>query len=1068
MKSDILSYQDNPISEKLIKMKLDLFRYFLFLFFIFYPYQNPYAQIITTFAGIGISGNSGTGGPANAAQLDRPLGITTDNLGNVYIADNRNHQIKKVSTSGVISVVAGTGIAGFSGDGGLATSAKLFFPKSISVDQFNNVYFSDQDGEKLRKINASGIISTIMGNPPGYSGDGGPLSLAQFDHISAPVFDAIGNMFIIDAFNYVIRKVNTAGIVSTIAGTAGVGGFSGDGGPAINAQFLGIFNLVLDNVGNIYVSTNNRIRKIDLVGNINTLVGNAPFGFSGDGGPAALAAVNVISGVALDNSGNIYFGDFYSNRIRMINAAGIINTVVGNGINGYTGDGGPATAAQVGEIVTITFDAANNLYFSIQNYPSVRKVSNCLAAVISQQPNDVSLCNSGNATFSTMATNLTGYQWQEKVGAVWNNIVNNAMYAGSNTNTLNITGATTLMNAFQYRCVLTNVCGNAYTAAATLAVSTPTAPTIIIATATNVICQGTATTFTATTTSGGILPVYQWKKNGINVGANTNTYSNSTLVNGDVISCSLMSSASCLTTVSANSNEIIMTVNSPIAATVTINASMTNICSGTTVNFNASNTNGGSMPSYQWKKNGVNVGINSPLYSTNSLINGDVISCVLTSSKSCLTSNTVNSNNVTMIVNPLFLPTINIIASANNVCTAVPITFNATTTNSGTSQMYQWKKNGLNVGTNISNYTDNTLTSLDNISCVLSVGGGCFSANTITSNIIQSTILSPALPNVNISTAKTAICKGSLINFSSVANNITAITTFQWLKNGINVGTNSSIYTDSTITNGDAIQLKITTTNNNNCIAVTSILSNIILMTVLENPTVTLDQSNTICNGGTKLLDAGNFVSYQWSNGSLQRIINITELGIYYVSVKDNSGCIGSDTAKITTTLPKPSNFLPIDTFICTYGSVLIIAKSGYKKYLWNNLSTQPTLNVSQPGQYNLTVTDNNNCKAEEKILVIKKEGCIKGFYIPTAFTPNNDNKNDLFKPLIFGNLLKYKFIIYNRYGQPLFETTDINSGWNGKLKGDIVNTNGYIWICNYQLEGEKEVTKKGTVLMIK
>ena len=177
---------------------------------------------------------------------------------------------------------------------------------------------------------------------------------------------------------------------------------------------------------------------------------------------------------------------------------------------------------------------------------------------------------------------------------------------------------------------------------------------------------------------------------------------------------------------------------------------------------------------------------------------------------------------------------------------------------------------------------------------------------------------------------------------------------------------------------------------------------------------------------------------------------------------------MGSDTAKVTTLLPKPSNFLPKDTFICTYGSIVIIANSGYKKYLWNDFSTQPTLTVSQPGQYKLTVTDNNNCKGEEDILVLKKDGCIKGFYIPTAFTPNNDNKNDFFKPFIFGNLIKYKFIIYNRYGHMVFETTDINKGWDGKLQGEIGNINGYVWFCNYKLEGEVEVMKNGTVVLIR
>ena len=1032
------------------------------------------AQIITRIAGNGTAGYSGNGGLATSAQLAFPRDVVTDNAGNLYIADEYNNVIRKVNSAGIISTVAGTGVVAYSGDGGLAVNATLYHPWGLAIDNSNNIYFIDQIGHLIRKIDNNAIITTITGNlPVGYTGNGGPLMGARFGEITGITFDNLGNMYIADGGNYVIRKVNSAGIISTIAGNQSTG-FSGDGSLATSAQLGTTYAVAFDNAGNMYIPDpqNRRIRKVSTTGIITTFAGTGALGYSGDGGAAVLANLNNPWDIDIDNAGNLFIADESNFVVRKVDNSGIITTVAGNGLYGNIGDGGPGTSASLGYNCVVHVDANNNLLICVREFfHVVRKLTLCQSGnvIITQQPQNVSLCNSGNANFSTTATNLSGYQWQEKVGTSWNNISNNATYSGATTNTLNITGVTTSFNNYQYRCVLTNSCGNAFTNPATLSVTAPNTPTINITTAATAICQGSTTTFTANTTNEGTTPLYQWKKNGINVGSNSNIYNVNTLVNGDIISCLLTSNATCLSSATASSNNIVMTVNAPVAATILINTGSNNICSGTTITFNTTATNEGTSPIYQWKNNGISVGANSSSYSTNVLNNGDIISCTLTSNQSCLVSNTVNSNNITMVVNPSFTPTITITANTNNVCAGTPITFNASTTNSGTSQIYQWKKNGLNVGTSNFSYTDNTLTSSDNISCSLSVSGsGCFTANVVSSNSIQSTILQPALPTVVISAAKTSICEGTSVSFLSVGMNTTATTNYQWLKNGFAVGNNTTAYTDNNIVNGDVIKLNISTTNNSNCIAATTVGSNIITMTVFADPIVTLDHSNTICDGGNRLLDAGSYTSYLWNTGSIQRTLNVTAIGTYYVAVLDINGCIGSDTSKITSLLPKPFAFLPKDTSICTYGSVLIIAKSGYKNYVWSDFSTKPTLSVINPGTYELTVTDNNNCKATEDITVIKKEGCLKGFYIPSAFSPNNDNRNDFFKPIIYGSLKKYRFSIYSRYGQTIFETTDSNKGWDGKLYGEISNTSGYIWICNYQFEGEVEVEKKGTFVLIR
>lgn len=229
-----------------------LFSKTLFVVSVFLIHFNSNSQIISTVAGIGTNGFSGDGGQGNLAQINNAFGVAVDAAGNLYIADSNNNRIRKVNTSGIISTVVGTGTPGSGGDGGLATSAQLTFPNAMA-------------------------------------------------------FDLLGNMYIADTWNDRVRKVNTSGIISTIAGT-GVGGFSGDGGLATAAQVFGVTGIAIDALGNIFITDggNNRIRKINTSGIISTYAGNGSSGYSGDGGLATLAALNAPEQLALDASGNLY------------------------------------------------------------------------------------------------------------------------------------------------------------------------------------------------------------------------------------------------------------------------------------------------------------------------------------------------------------------------------------------------------------------------------------------------------------------------------------------------------------------------------------------------------------------------------------------------------------------------------------------------------------------------------------------------------------------------------------------------------------------------------------------
>lgn len=341
-------------------------------------YLNSNAQIMNTFAGTGTAGFSGDGGVATGAQISNPTAVAFDASGNVYIADYNNNRVRKINTSGVISTFAGTGIGGFSGDGGSAINAKLSLPSGVAVDASGNVYIADHANQRIRKVNTSGIISTVVGTGvAGFGGDGGIAISAQINFPTGVTFDISGNMYISDRNNNRVRKINTSGIISTFAGT-GVSGFSGDGGPATNAQLSSPNSAVaFDAAGNVYIADlgNYRVRKVNTLGIISTIAGTGSNGFSGDGGAAINAKLSSVFGVAIDVIGNLYIADFNNQRIRNVNTSGIMSTFAGTGIAGFSGDGGSAINAQLNSPAGVSIDAAGNLYIPDAANQRIRNVT---------------------------------------------------------------------------------------------------------------------------------------------------------------------------------------------------------------------------------------------------------------------------------------------------------------------------------------------------------------------------------------------------------------------------------------------------------------------------------------------------------------------------------------------------------------------------------------------------------------------------------------------------------------------------------------------------------------------
>ena len=341
---------------------------------------------ITTIAGSGKPGFAGDGGPAVAAQLRSVDEVAVDKQGNVYIADFQNHRVRKVSPGGTITTFAGRdGGGAFPADGSLATSARLDAPHGVAADAQGNVYISDTNNGRVYRVSPGGTITTFAGTgQSSFSGDGGPATSAR---LYAPVglaVDGQGNVYIADSYNQRVRKVNASGTITTFAGT-GKQGSSGDGGPATSAQLQFPSAVAADAQGNVYIAgtPDNRVRKVSRGGTIATFAGTGRGGFSGDGGPATSARLSRPLGVAADGQGNVYIADTANYRLRKVSRGGTITTFAGTGAGGFSGDGGPATSARLFSPHWVAVDGPGNVYIADTANYRVRKVTMGAALTVS-------------------------------------------------------------------------------------------------------------------------------------------------------------------------------------------------------------------------------------------------------------------------------------------------------------------------------------------------------------------------------------------------------------------------------------------------------------------------------------------------------------------------------------------------------------------------------------------------------------------------------------------------------------------------------------------------------------
>jgi sugar lactone lactonase YvrE len=333
---------------------------------------------IRTIAGTGQRGFSGDGGPAVNSKLNRPCAVAADHDGCLYVADYGNNRIRKISPDGTMTTLAGNGQAGFEGDGGPAVKARLNGPYGVGVDRHGNVFVADQRNNRIRKISRAGAISTLAGNGvKALSGDGGPAALASLAGPDAVIADDQDNVYIADSGNHRIRKVTTDGMIHTIAGTGK--GYSGDGGPALQARLNLPAALALDRAGNLYIGDfqNHVVRRIGADGTIATVAGTGTRGFNGDGMAATLAQLNEPGGLGITPSGELVIADGVNFRVRLVDADGNMHTIAGTGRKGDAPDSDCATEAPLFVLDILSVDAQGNIFITDHGNSRIRKLTPC-------------------------------------------------------------------------------------------------------------------------------------------------------------------------------------------------------------------------------------------------------------------------------------------------------------------------------------------------------------------------------------------------------------------------------------------------------------------------------------------------------------------------------------------------------------------------------------------------------------------------------------------------------------------------------------------------------------------
>jgi sugar lactone lactonase YvrE len=732
------------------------------------------AGVLSIFAGSGKAGRAD--GQGRLASFSQPDGIITDAAGNIYVGDQTYRLIRKITPTGFVTTLVGSGVVG-SADG-IGSAASFYYTRGLSIDSAGNIYVADQGNNKIRKVTQAGVVTTIAGNGARGLINGIGKGAIFYSPAGTSIDDA-GNLYIADTRNNVIRKITPAlvvttyatgvtfprdikldkagyayvtnqtkhtisvisptGVVTTLAGTGKAGLKDGPGNVA---TFNVPVCMAIDNKGNLFVTdnVNRRVRKITITGY--SIDKPLPAGLIFD------TATGVISGTPTALS------PLTDYTITAFNLAGSGSTVVKIQVTELQ----PAIITFPPPVV-IRIDPDNILHpgatstntetpitYTSSN-PSVAYVdADGQIHVIAPGVTIITASQIGNAiykpaepvsrTFTIMQDQIilfpaidtkTTCDIDFSAGAITSNPTIPLTYSSSNpaVATISQSGNIHIIAAGSTDITISqngnSLFNPAETQTQTLIVTPPEIPIVAIIPDNTSICTGSPVTFIATVTNVSGNLSYQWHVNGVNAGINSASFTTIPVSTTDVYDCVVTNNASCMATGTSNSYKDII-INTYITPSVSISSSSNaDVCSGTAIIYTATPTNGGPDQSFQWKVNGINAGTNSPIFTSSTLTNGDIVSCILTAhGVACLTAPTALSNPITanITTSPDPAPSVTITAT-NNIYVGTPINFIATTANAGNVIKYQWQVNGITVGANSPIYNSSTLKNEDAVTCTV-------------------------------------------------------------------------------------------------------------------------------------------------------------------------------------------------------------------------------------------------------------------------------------------------------------------------------------------------------------
>ena len=1078
--------------------------------------SNSFAQlsIITTIAGNGTAGFSGDGGAATAAELNGPSDVFKDAAGNLYIADRGNNRIRKINTGGIISTIIGTGVAGYTGDGGSAATATLNGPNRVFVTGAGNIYIADQGNNVIRMVNGAGIISTIAGTGvAGFSGDGGAATSAKLSSPTGVAVDATGNVFISDLGNNRVRKINTSGIISTYAG-GGSGGFTTDGVPATSITLCSQEYVSVDNSGTIYITNRGcwHFLKVTVAGLIYNVAGSVSPSFSGDCGPADSADVQLPYGITPDNLGNVYLCPRGNVRVRRVNTLNYINTVAGTGVNGYSGDGGQATNAKVSNtIYGIYADMSGNIYFAdmgnnrirtfnISSYNSTDTLcqggldtltstagagswssSNTLVATIGASSGIVTAVSAGTAvmTYSAIACpEIILFDVTAPVDTSESLCVGTTVNLGTGTwSSTNTSVATVNVSSGLVTAVApgTATISNASAACSAVFYFTVSAPV----TTAETVCSGSSLTLSGSI--GGT-----WTSSNASV---ANVGSSSGVVTGFTAG---VATITCTGSPCPSLFSVTVVTAHDTAESVCVGSAIVLTGSGGGGSWTSGNTAVATVDPASGIVTGIASGVAVITYSSTpcpEIFHITVVAPTSTPESVCIGSSialtgsaggTWNSTNTSIAtVDPSTCVVTGVatglatISCSGSPCPAIfQVTVNpvpvlttgsvcagSSTTLTSSISLGTWSSgspviatvnpatgyvNGLSAGTAAISFTSNL---------------GCIASVPFIVKPVPSVIAGPSSLCVGYSITLSNTLAGG--TWSSSNPVLATIDPSSGMITGLSVGT-----------------VTITYTSAGGCFVTTPVevrAAPAQLTIMATDSAICLGSYITFTGyvGGALLVDTG----YTWKFG----FFNVSNMNpVIYApdlvgpnNITLNLHFPGCQTDSVTRTIfvtADPVVNLGEDVSICTGSTTIVLSNkinesNTSAKWIWNTGQVTPQITVSQPGYYYVTVTI-NGCSSSDSVWV--QNGCYAN--IPNVFTPNGDGINDYFFPFQYmaAGLVTVNMTIYNRWGTVVYQTTSTTgNGWDGKYNNVPQPEGVFVYIIDAVFkDGQKEHYQGNLTLM--